>query len=185
VDEQAIINETRQWILSMVIGLNLCPFAARVYYANKIRYAVTHAQEEGALLGELASQLRSLASCPMSEVETALLICPRASDDFLEYNEFLTAAERLVFDLGLCGTIQLASFHPHYQFAGTDPQAVENYTNRSPYPMLHLLREDSVTAVASDLAEMRAIPRRNIANLRALGRKEILRMLKANESGLA
>src|SRR5262249_62244288 len=183
MDKQAVIDCTRRWIASVVIGLDLCPFAGRVFHAAKVRYAVTDAAEEGALLTDLASELQALASRPASEVETTLLIHPRALGDFLGYNDFLGAAERLVGALGLRGTIQLASFHPGYQFAGTEPGAVENYTNRSPYPMLHLLREDSITAVAGDPAELLAIPRRNVATLRGLGRAKMLEKLKAIAGG--
>src|SRR5439155_7337800 len=112
-------------------------------------------------------------------VETMLLIHPHALGAFLDYNDFLGAAERRIAAIGCEGVIQLASFHPHYQFADTDPDAVENYTNRSPYPMLHLLREDSISAVAGDPRELREIPERNIQTLRALGTRKILEKLTA------
>ena len=183
MDKQAVIDCTRRWIASVVIGLDLCPFAGRVFQAGKVRYAVTDAAEEGALLTDLASELQALASRPASEVETTLLIHPRALGDFLGYNDFLGAAERLVGGLGLRGTIQLASFHPGYQFAGTEPGAVENYTNRSPYPMLHLLREESVSAVAADRGALLEIPRRNVETMRRLGRGKILELLRAARGG--
>jgi len=179
VDKQAVIEGTRRWISSMVIGLNLCPFARRVFNAGTIRYVVSEAQDEGVLLGHLAGELEALASSPMERVETTLLIHPHVLQNFLDYNDFLDVGERLVEALGLRGVIQIASFHPGYQFAGTDSDAVENYTNRSPYPMLHLLREESISAVASNPKELREIPRRNIATLRGLGRQKILEMLKA------
>ncbi len=178
MDKQAVIDDTRRWVSSLVIGLNLCPFARRVFEAGKIRYVVSEAVEEGALAEDLTGELRWLASCPATSVETTLLIHPRALPDFLDYNEFLGVGERLVGDLGLQGIIQIASFHPGYQFAGTDPGAVENYTNRSPYPMLHLLREASITAVAADADELLAIPRRNAETLRRLGREKILEILR-------
>lgn len=183
MDKQAIIDSTRRWISSVVIGLNLCPFAQRVFEAGKIRYSVTDAEDEITLRADLAGELKALAAAPIALVETTLLIHPRVLADFLDYNEFLGIGEQLIEDLGLRGIIQLASFHPNYQFAGTDPSAVENYTNRSPYAMLHLLREASVTAVAGDAAAMRDIPRRNAAVLRALGREKILARLRGAEEG--
>jgi hypothetical protein len=183
VYQQLVIDDTRRWVFSFVIGLNLCPFARRVFQADKIRYAVSLATGERALVQDLAGELRRLASCPATSVETTLLIHPRVLRDFLDYNEFLGVGERLITDLGLRGIIQIASFHPGYQFAGTDPGAVENYTNRSPYPMLHLLREASITAVAGDLDELLAIPRRNVETLRRLGREKILETLQRVQRG--
>lgn len=183
MDKQTVIERTRRWISSMVIGLNLCPFARRVFEADRIRYTVTDAEEEPALLVDLARELEALASSPISSVETVLLIHPRALGNFLHYNEFLGAGERLIEDLGLRGVIQLASFHPRYQFAKTAADDVENYTNRSPYPMLHLLREESISAIAGGPDELLDIPRRNIKTLRGLGRKKVLEQLKTIEDG--
>jgi hypothetical protein len=183
VDEQVVSERTRRWISSMVIGLNLCPFAQRAFEADTIRYAVSDAKDERALLEELRAELLHLASCQTSDAETTLLIHPRVLTDFLDYNDFLDAGERLVGELGLRGTVQLASFHPDYRFAGADPHAVENYTNRSPYPMLHLLREASISRVATDMNELREIPRRNVETLRALGRERILDRLRALQDG--
>ncbi|HEV3447900.1 MAG TPA: DUF1415 domain-containing protein [Gemmataceae bacterium] len=184
MDKQAVIEATRRWISSIVIGLNLCPFAQRVFQTDKIRYVVTLAHDEVALLQDLAAELKALVSSPISTVETTLLIHPCALGNFRDYNDLLGDAERLVGDLGLRGTIQIANFHPDYQFAGTDPGAVENYTNRSPHPMLHLLREASISAVASDPNELLEIPRRNIKTLRGLGREQVLEKLKALADGL-
>lgn len=167
----------------MVIGLNLCPFAERVFSGNKISYVVSEAENEQALLRDLAGQLAALASRSISDVETTLLIHPLALGNFLDYNDFLGRGEQLIWELNLRGTFQLASFHPDYQFAGTDPEAVENYTNRSPYPMLHLLREESISQVASDQDELLEIPRRNGETLRAIGREKILEKLRAIEDG--
>jgi hypothetical protein len=183
MDRPAVIEATRRWIASIVIGLNLCPFARRVFEADKIRYVVTGARDAAALLGDLAGELGALASIPPSAVETTLLIHPRALVDFREYNDFLDVADRLVGGLGLRGTLQIASFHPDYQFAGSAPGAVENYTNRSPYPMLHLLREESISRAARDPEELLAIPRRNVETLRGLGRENILERLAAVAGG--
>jgi hypothetical protein len=183
VDQQRVIDDTRRWVSAVVIGLNLCPFARRVFQADKIRYAVSLATGARALVQDLAGELRRLAACPATSVETTLLIHPHVLQDFLDYNEFLGIGERLVSDLGLRGIIQIASFHPGYQFAGTDLDAVENYTNRSPYPMLHLLREASITAAAGDPNELLAIPRRNVETLRRLGRELILETLRRVQRG--
>src|SRR5262245_12783841 len=129
MDKQAVVDATRRWIASVVIGLDLCPFARRVFQGEMIRYAVSDAGDAVALLDDLKTELEALAST--STVETTLLIHPRALADFLDYNDFLADADRLVKRLGLRGVIQVASFHPQYQFADTDPEAVENYTNRS------------------------------------------------------
>ena len=185
MDQQNVIDHTRRWISAMVIGLDLCPFARRVFEADTIRYVVTAAEDEKTLLEDLERELKALAACPIESVETTLLIHPRALVDFLDYNDFLGHAERCVEDLGLRGVLQIASFHPYYRFANTDADAAENYTNRSPYPMLHLLREESISAVAGDPHELLEIPRRNIQTLRALGTSKILDQLKALEKSNA
>jgi uncharacterized protein len=177
---QPVIDATRRWLETMVIGLNLCPFARRVFEADRIHYAVSDARDEAALLSDLERELRTLAGAPITTIETTLLIHPHALTDFLDYNDFLDPAERLIDELGFTGVIQVASFHPDYQFAKADRDAVENYTNRSPYPMLHLLREESFDAITGDTEELLDIPRRNIATLRALGRAAILARLGGN-----
>jgi len=184
MNKQAIIEATRRWISSMVIELNLCPFARRVFQAETIRYVVTDAAQVNTLLQDLAGELKFLAAASISRVETTLLIHPRVLRDFLDYNEFLGMAEQLIEDLDLRGILQIASFHPDYQFAGTEPGAVENYTNRPPFPMLHLLREESISAVACDPDERLRIPRRNIETLRGLGKEKVLQKLKAIQEGL-
>jgi hypothetical protein len=184
MNPQAIIDRTRSWIASVVIELNLCPFAQRVFQADRIRYVVTDAHDETGLLKDLADELKSLAMTPISMVETTLLIHPHTMANFLDYNDFLDTAEQLVADLGLEGIVQIASFHPDYQFADTDAEAVENYTNRSPYPMLHLLREDSISAGADDPDDLLAIPQRNIDTLRRLGREKMLKKLQAIKAGV-
>jgi hypothetical protein len=178
MDTQAIIDCTRRWIAGMVIELDLCPFARRVFQGDKVRYYVSRAENEKTLLGDLCTELATLAETPLALIETTLLIHPHALANFLDYNDFLDDAEQKAKDLGLRGVVQIASFHPDYQFAGTEPGAVENYTNRSPYPMLHLLREESITAVAGDPDELRDIPRRNIETLQGLGIEKILERLR-------
>lgn len=180
MDEQRVLADTRRWIETVVIGLNLCPFASRPFQAGTIRYAVSAADSLAALGDDLAAELHALATTPASVVETTLLIHPNVAGDFLDYNDFLDEAEALVSRLGLEGTIQVASFHPHYRFADTEVDAVENYTNRSPYPMLHLLREESISAVVDALGEeVDGIPSRNVETLRRLGREKVLELFRA------
>lgn len=161
-----------------MIGLNLCPFARRVFDSDRIRYFVSEVATEDSLLVDLTHELQAIVSAPRSAIETTLLIHPRALLDFLDYNDFLTTADVLLRELGLRGTIQIASFHPQYRFARTSPHAVENSTNRSPYPMLHLLREVGITEVSSDEAFLQSIPTRNIETLRRLGRAGIEALLR-------
>lgn len=177
MDEKAIVEATRRWIANVVIGLDLCPFAGRVFRGGLIRYAVSDARDNRVLLDNLAAELKALVSLAASTIETTLLIHPYALADFLDYNDFLEEADRLIDRLSLRGVIQLASFHPDYRFAGTVPDAPENYSNRSPYPMLHLLREESVTAAAAGSSDLDEIPRRNVELLRRLGRQKILGLL--------
>jgi hypothetical protein len=178
MNPEAVIAATRRWISSMVIGLNLCPFAQRVFQAESIRYVATDAADAESLRAALGEEFRKLVESPIEQIETTLLIHPNVLGDFLDYNDFLDVADRLLQARRLEGVVQIASFHPAYQFAETAPDAVENYTNRSPYPMLHLLREESITKVASDPDELLAIPERNIETLRRLGRQKVLEKLK-------
>ena len=173
MDDHAVIERTRRWISAMVIGLNLCPFARRVFDAGTIRYVVSKATDAEGLLADLTVELQALNSTPIETVETTLLIHPHVLGDFLDYNDFLGVADQRVSDLDLEGVVQVASFHPLYRFAEARADAVENYTNRSPYPMLHLLREESVSAVAGDAGD---VPRRNIETLRRLGLRRVREM---------
>jgi hypothetical protein len=183
VEDGVVVERTRRWVEAVVVGLNLCPFAKRVLDAGGIRYAVSAARDAADLLADLAAELQTLAAESPAVIETTLLIHPRVLTDFLDYNDFLADADRLATSLGLRGTIQVASFHPDYQFAGTAPDGVENYTNRSPYPMLHLLREASVTAAADGPIDLADIPRRNVETMRRLGRDGVLALLAAAGAG--
>ncbi len=182
MNADTVIGQTRRWIADVVIGLNLCPFARRVFDGDLIRYVVTDAADTTALTVALTEQLRALAAVPGEEAETAFLIHPHALADFLDYNDFVVECDNLLADLELEGVIQIASFHPHYQFGGTRPDDIENYTNRSPFPMLHLLREDSVTKVNDDPERMMDIPQRNIETLRKLGRARLLALLRGERT---
>jgi uncharacterized protein len=166
---EAVLAGTRAWLERAVIGLELCPFAKAVYVGDRIRFAVSAACDEDALLEDLTHELSALKSTPEQRCETTLLIHPRALADFMDYNAFLDAADRRVDSLGLRGEIQIASFHPLYQFAGATPDDIGNYTNRSPYPMLHLLREASVERAVAAIPDAAVIFERNIETLRRLG----------------
>jgi hypothetical protein len=168
--EQAVA-ETRAWIEQTVLGLDLCPFAKAPYAQNQVRYAVSAAETPHELLAHLAEELERLAAADPEDVETTLLIHPWVLADFLEYNDFLEIAEAAVEELGFAGEIQVASFHPRYRFAGTEPDDPENGTNRSPYPTLHLLREASVERAVAAFGDTSAIYKKNIETLRRLGRK--------------
>jgi hypothetical protein len=178
VNDQIVVERTRRWISSFVIGLGLCPFARRVFDEGRIRYAISHSRDKNILSIDLASELRLLLASPCTEIETTLLIHPYVLGDFLDYNDFLGVVDQLLEELRLSGTIQVASFHPQYRFAGTEPNAAENYTNRSPYPMLHLLRETSVSQVVDASDEVLRIPQRNIETMRNLGQVQILKLLQ-------
>lgn len=167
MNKQAIIDTTRQWVEKVVIDLNLCPFARRELVNNRIRFTVTAAQTPDALLMELQQELLRLADD--DSIETTLLIHPEVLRDFPDYNDFLDVADGLVQLLELEGVLQIASFHPQYQFAGTTENAVENYTNRSPWPMLHLLRESSLERAIASYPDTADIPARNIERVEGLG----------------
>lgn len=164
-----IVEAVRHWLARAVIGLNLCPFAKSVYVKGQVRYAVSAATRDEDVLDDLERELRLLADADPEQVDTTLLIVPHALADFLAYNDFLYFADRLLRSLRLDGTLQIASFHPQYQFEGTGPDDIENYTNRAPYPVLHLLREDSIARAAEAFPEAEAIYERNMETLRQLG----------------
>jgi hypothetical protein len=167
---EAVVAATVAWLEAAVIGLDLCPFARGVHAGKRIRYAVSAAETAGGLLEALLDELRTLAAADPGEIETTLLIHPQVLGDFLDYNDFLDVAEAAVDELALGGVIQIASFHPQYQFAGTAPDDVGNCSNRSPYPMLHLLREASVERAVAAHPDIDRIPQQNIETLRRLGR---------------
>ncbi|HEX3130783.1 MAG TPA: DUF1415 domain-containing protein [Thermoanaerobaculia bacterium] len=167
--DDPVILETRDWLEKAVIGLNLCPFAKPVHVAGRIRFAVSRAETPEALLVDLLAELRTLAAADPEEIETTLLIHPRVLTDFLDYNDFLGVADAALEELELVGEIQIASFHPDYQFEGTAPDDIENYTNRSPHPILHLLRESSVEEAVASFPDTDRIYKANIETLRKLG----------------
>lgn len=168
-EEASVIAATRRWIERAVIGLNLCPFARTAFETDGIRYAVSSADDVDALVADLDVELRRLHDADAAECETTLLIHPHVLQDFLDYNDFLDVADATLDALDLGDAIQIASFHPAYQFAETSPDDVENCTNRSPYPMLHLLRQVSVDRAVAAYPDTASIYQSNIATLRRLG----------------
>lgn len=164
-----VIDATRLWLERAVIGLNLCPFAKAVHLKRQIRYVVSAAADEEALLADLAHELSLLAEADIEEVETTLLIHPGVLGDFLDFNDFLDVADAAVAELGLEGELQVASFHPAYRFEGSSPDDIENFSNRAPYPTLHLLRESSIDKAVAAFPDAANIYERNIETLRALG----------------
>ena len=166
---EAVIAATRNWLERAVIGLNLCPFAKTVHVKSQIRYVVSQARSQEDLLSDLLRELRLLAAADPEICDTTLLIHPHALADFLEYNDFLDLADAAIEEAGLEGLLQVASFHPDYQFAGTEANDVANYTNRSPYPTLHLLREASVDRAVAAYPQVEHIYENNIATLQRLG----------------
>lgn len=163
------IAQTRQWLERTVIGLNLCPFAKAVHVKGQIRYVLSDAGYPRDLLEQLGEELLLLRDTPASDIDTTLLVHPQVLTEFLDYNDFLDDADALIESLELDGVIQVASFHPDYRFAGVAPDDITNASNRSPCPMLHLLREDSVSRAVEAFPDPDAIIARNQATLRKLG----------------
>ena len=163
------IAATRLWLERIVIGLNLCPFAKAVYVKDQVRIVLSDATTTEALVEQLAEELVLLRDTPADEVDTTLIIHPDVLGDFLDYNDFLDNADAAIEALDLEGVLQVASFHPGYQFAGTAAEDIGNYSNRSPYPTLHLLREDSVSRAVEAFPEADAIVDRNLETLEKLG----------------
>jgi uncharacterized protein len=171
MNHEQIINDTRDWVVKAVIGLNLCPFAKAVHVNERIRYVVSGATEPEALLKDLARELLALNRADPEEVDTTLVIHPNVLTDFLDFNDFLDAADALVQELKLDGILQIADFHPAYQFEGTEPDDIANYSNRSPYPTLHILREDSIERAVESMPDTASIYENNLETLDRLGLK--------------
>lgn len=183
MNEGTVVQTTRKWVEDVVVGYNLCPFAKRELVRDRVRFVVTEADNEDSLLQALQAELRRLDDEP--DVETTLLIHPDALQDFAAYNEFLDAADGLLAYLNMEGVYQIASFHPDYQFADTNPDDAENYTNRSPFPMLHVLREASLETAIDNHPDVDGIPQRNIELMNTLGAEKmrdiLSNCLKASE----
>ena len=181
-DIDRIVLDTRRWLERAVIGLNLCPFAKAEHAHNRIRYVVSAADDEASLLEDLQSELLHLRDADPAVCETTLVIHPQVLGDFLAYNDFLDLADALLEDLELDGILQVASFHPQYQFAETDPDDITNYSNRSPFPMLHILREASVQKAVAAFPDAADIFERNMGTLRELGPEGWRRIMEADLS---
>ena len=164
------IADTRRWLERAVIGLNLCPFAKAVHVKGRIHYAVSRASQPRDLLDDLRHELEALMAHVPETRETTLLMAPACLLEFIDFNDFLRMADRLLRKLGLEGVIQLASFHPQYAFAGAEQDDISNYTNRAPYPTLHLLREDRIAQTLAGFAEPQLIYESNIQTLTSLGK---------------
>lgn len=166
---EAVVAATRTWLEQAVIGLQLCPFAPSPYLDDRVRFCVSTQRSSVGLREELLHELQVLRDTDPLTCETTLLIHPQVLTNFLDYNDFLDECDAALAELALEGELQVASFHPRYQFAGTRAEDIENYTNRSPYPMLHLLREASVARAIASFPDVDRIGERNIATLRRLG----------------
>ena len=171
MDEQ-IIADVEQWLDEVVIGLDLCPFTARPRREKRVRIAVSHATTAEALLDDLQAELERLSDTPVAELETTLLAIPDMLEDFADYNDFLDAVDLWVEQFGWEGELQVASFHPHYQFADTEADDPGNLTNRSPWPLLHIIREESLEKAIEHYPDVDRIPERNIARMQALTAEE-------------
>lgn len=169
IDPQQVRADTQAWLEKAVIGLNLCPFAKSVHVNQRLRYVVSEATTPEDLLRELSREMLLLRRTDPDEVETTLVVHPQVLQDFLDFNDFLGAADALLEDLELDGELQVASFHPQYQFEGTEPNDITNYSNRSPYPTLHLLRESSIDRAVEAMPDTDAIFENNQATLERLG----------------
>jgi hypothetical protein len=168
VNAEQVEKAVRLWLEEVVIGLNLCPFASKPYLDNQVRFAVSECTQEDCLLTHLESELQLLAETPASDIETTLLIVPNMLTDFESFNNFLDWVDQLLVDLNYEGVFQVATFHPHYQFADTQPEDAENLTNRSPYPILHILREESLEKAIEHYPDVESIPEHNIETMQQL-----------------
>jgi uncharacterized protein len=167
--DSLVIEDTRRWVQRAVIGLNLCPFAKAVEVRQQVRYAVSPASGAKALLADLKRELLHLVATNPVALDTTLLIAPDGFAEFLDFNALLERADRLLQDLDLDGVVQIASLHPYYQFADTEANDITNFTNRAPYPTLHLLREDSVERAVAAFPRAEAIFETNMQTLQRLG----------------
>lgn len=174
--ETSPIKAVEHWLEQVVIGLNLCPFAARPYQEKRVRIQVCEADTELALLEALQAELTLIDEKPASEIETTLLVIPNMLQSFDDYNQFLDLVDALLDDFEWAGEYQVASFHPQYCFAGVAPDSPENLTNRSPFPLLHIIRDASIEAALEHYGDPEGIPERNIEKMNALSEEERRRL---------
>lgn len=170
--DDIFIKETKSWLEKVVIGLNLCPFTSKPYLQNQIRFFVSNANNEIEILQDLEDELKFLAKEDKKQTETTVFILASALQEFYDYNQFLNFADSLLNQLNLVGDIQIATFHPNYQFGGTEPKDAENLTNRSPYPILHLIREESLEQALRHYHHPEKIPENNIKKVKSLTQKQ-------------
>jgi len=175
--DDSVVRAVRQWVDSCVVGLNLCPFAKRELVNNRVRFSQAEATTGEQLLVALEAELELLNDDP--SIETTLLIHAKVLQDFSDYNQFLNLADGLLVEMKLDGVYQVASFHPDYQFGGTDPSDAENYTNRSPYPLLHLIREESLERAIAGYPDVEQIPERNIELMNSLGSNKLAEIMQS------
>lgn len=168
--DDAYVRDTRRWLERAVIGLNLCPFAKAVHAKGLVHYSVSGASEAAQVLDDLRLELDALAAVDSGVRETTLMIVPHCLQEFLDFNDLMGRAERAVRKRGLEGVIQLASFHPRFRFEGTDEDDITNFTNRSPYPVIHLLREESIDRAVQAFPHPESIYEANMETLRRIGR---------------
>ena len=164
------ITKTKTWVEKVVIGLNLCPFAKPVFAKNQIKFVFSEAKDTQTLTADLAKELIFLTGIEGDDTETTILVHPFVLKDFGDYMDYVELANDIVYQLNLEGVLQIASFHPDYQFEGTEKEDLENYTNRSPYPMLHIIREDTIEKAIKSYPNVEAIPQQNIKKVKSLGK---------------
>jgi len=169
MNEKTVVADTVAWLERAVIGLNLCPFAKSVHVKGQVHYAVSQATTAEALLLDLVYELKGLVASESKERDTTMLIAPWCLQDFMDYNDFLDLADQALVDLELDGVLQIASLHPQYQFADTQPDDITNFTNRSPYPSLHLLREESIDRAVDAFPNPESIFETNMKTMQSLG----------------
>ena len=179
MDVEDVRANTMHWIETIVIGLDLCPFAGPSIEASRLRVEVSEATTSEELAKTLLAELRHLESPDGEALDSTLIVHPWVLGDFLDFNDFLAVSETLIEEEGFGGEFQIASFHPDYRFAGVDPDAIGNFTNRSPYPMLHILRESSLSEAIDAHPDPESIPKNNITRLEALGEPALRRLLES------
>ena len=167
------IKDVERWLDEVVIGLNFCPFAAKPHRNEQVRFVTSKATSEELLLTDLQDELTLLDQTPSSKIETTLLIVPEMLSDFHDYNQFLELVDELLVQFEWEGIFQVASFHPDYCFADAEPDSVDNLTNRSPYPILHILREDSIEKALENIADPGEVYKRNIETMKTLSSEQI------------
>ena len=168
-DAARAVDDTRRWLERAVVGLNLCPFAKAVLVKQQVHFAASEAQDAAGVLEDFARELEALVASPAQERDTTLLVIPDGFEDFLTFHDLVQRAERLVRKRGFAGVVQVASFHPRFVFAGAEEDDITNYTNRAPWPTLHLLREESIDRAVAAFPDASSIYEANMAALRRLG----------------